>query len=94
MGKIIRIAGSLVEANGMKGSKIYAVLKGASDAGLEIPHSPDILPSEERIKGGHIVGYAQKLKKDKKRYKKQFTISKPEKLSEMFEKVKSKIIKG
>ncbi len=78
----------------VKGSKIYAVLKGALDAGLLIPHSPEILPSEDRIKGNHIIEYSQKLKKDTKKYKKQFTISKPEKLSEMFEEVKSKIIKG
>ncbi len=37
-----------------KGSRIYAVLKGALDAGLDIKHSRDILPSEERIKGGHL----------------------------------------
>lgn len=37
-----------------KGSKIYAVLKGALDAGLDVRHSKDVLPSEERIKGGHL----------------------------------------
>ena len=79
----------------IKGSRIYAVLKGAIDAGLSIPHSTDILPSEERISGKHIMDYAQKLKKeDVKKYKKQFSVSKPEKIPEMFEKVKSKIMKG
>ena len=78
----------------VKGSKIYAVLKGALDGGLSIPHSPEVFPSEDRIRGNHIIEYAQKLKKDTKKYKKQFTISKPEKLPEMFEEVKSKIIKG
>ena len=79
----------------VKGSRIYAVLKGAIDAGLSIPHSPDILPSDERISGKHIIDYAQKLKKeDVKRYKKQFTVSKPEKIPEMFEKTKAKIMKG
>src|SRR5215470_2864767 len=29
-----------------KGSKLYAVLKGLVDSGLEVPHSPDNLPSE------------------------------------------------
>jgi large subunit ribosomal protein L18 len=78
----------------VKGSRIYSVLKGAVDAGLDVPHSPEIFPSDERIKGSHIIDYAEKLKKDKKKYKKQFTVSKPEKISEMFEQVKSKIMKG
>ena len=34
-----------------KGSRIYACVKGALDAGLKIPCSEDVLPSEERIKG-------------------------------------------
>ena len=37
-----------------KGSRIYAALKGVIDAGIEIPHSKEILPSEERIKGAHM----------------------------------------
>jgi large subunit ribosomal protein L18 len=79
----------------VKGSRIYAVLKGVLDAGLSIPHSPDVLPSEERIKGKHIVDYAEKLKKeDEKLYKKQFSVNKPEKIMEMFEKVKSNVMKG
>lgn len=78
-----------------KGSKIFAVLKGALDAGLTIPHSAEILPSEDRIKGKHITDYAQKLKKeDLKKYKRQFSKYDPEKLSEVYEKVKSKIMKG
>jgi large subunit ribosomal protein L18 len=37
-----------------KGSKIFASLKGIVDAGVSIPHSEEILPSEERIRGEHI----------------------------------------
>ena len=37
-----------------KGSRLYAALKGVLDAGIIIPHSKEILPSEERIKGKHI----------------------------------------
>jgi large subunit ribosomal protein L18 len=40
--------------NSTKGSRIYAALKGAVDAGINIPHSNDILPSDDRIKGKHI----------------------------------------
>jgi large subunit ribosomal protein L18 len=37
-----------------RGSKVFAALKGMLDAGIDIPHSEDILPSEERISGSHI----------------------------------------
>ena len=39
----------------IKGSRVYAALKGAVDAGLEVPHSPEILPTDDRISGEHIV---------------------------------------
>lgn len=39
----------------LKGSKLYAALKGVIDAGIIVPHSDDIFPSEERIKGQHIA---------------------------------------
>ncbi|MBM3233167.1 50S ribosomal protein L18 [Candidatus Pacearchaeota archaeon] len=31
-------------------SRIYAVLKGAVDAGLKVPHNPDVFPTEEMFK--------------------------------------------
>lgn len=37
-----------------KGNRIYAVVKGAIDAGLKVPASPEIFPSEDRISGKHI----------------------------------------
>ena len=40
-----------------KGSRIYATLKGAADAGLKFPHSPDYFPPEDRISGKHIDAY-------------------------------------
>lgn len=39
----------------VKGSKIYAALKGVVDAGLDVPHDPDILPDEDRLSGNHII---------------------------------------
>jgi large subunit ribosomal protein L18 len=36
------------------GNRAYAALKGMVDAGMEIPHSEGVLPSEERINGDHI----------------------------------------
>jgi len=37
-----------------KGCRIYAVLKGAVEGGLNIPHSEKVFPSEERLNGEHI----------------------------------------
>jgi len=37
-----------------KGGKMYAFAKGAIDAGLNVPCSEEMFPSEERIKGLHI----------------------------------------
>ncbi|MCL2295677.1 MAG: 50S ribosomal protein L18 [Methanomassiliicoccaceae archaeon] len=36
------------------GGVLFAVVKGMADAGLEVPHSEDVLPAEDRIKGKHI----------------------------------------
>lgn len=44
-----------------KGAKIFAVLKGAIDAGMEIPHDEDVLPDDSRVMGGHIAAYAKQL---------------------------------
>ena len=41
----------------MGGSRIYSLLKGCIDYGLNIPHSKEILPSEDRIKGKHIKNF-------------------------------------
>jgi large subunit ribosomal protein L18 len=64
-----------------KGSRIYSALKGAIDSGLEISHSPEILPSEERLKGQHIEAYSEA------RGKKMM-------LSKMFDDAKAAISKG
>ena len=37
-----------------RGGRVYAALKGMSDAGLHIPHSDDVYPDEGRLKGAHI----------------------------------------
>jgi len=37
-----------------KGGKLYAVLKGAVDGGLDIPHGEEILPTADRISGKHL----------------------------------------
>jgi large subunit ribosomal protein L18 len=45
-----------------KESKIYAVVKGALDKGLEIPCDKKMLPTEKRIYGEHIKDH-EKIKK-------------------------------
>jgi len=40
-----------------KGNRIYSALKGVVDAGINVPHSPEIFPEEERIRGEHIESY-------------------------------------
>ncbi len=37
-----------------KGGRMYAFAKGAIDAGLNVPCSEEMFPSEERIKGLHV----------------------------------------
>jgi large subunit ribosomal protein L18 len=72
-----------------KGSRIYAFLKGAIDAGLQVPHSEDVFPSEDRIKGKHIEEAVKNIKN-----KNQFSRTKPSGISQAFEKAKAAIIKG
>ena len=43
------------------GARVFAALKGAVEAGLDVPHSEEILPSDERIKGAHIAAYNKKF---------------------------------
>ena len=84
----------------IKGSVLYASLKGLVDAGLKINHSKEILPSEDKISGKHITDYAQLLlKTDKEKYKKQFSKYiknqiKPEEIPTSFQEVKNLILKG
>ena len=81
----------------VKGSRVYALLKGVVDAGLNVPHLKDILPGEERITGGHITKYAEALKKGKGDYEKKFSsyiknkVS-PEEIKKLVEETKKKIV--
>jgi len=82
----------------VKGSRVFAVLKGALDAGLEVPHSEEILPDDSRIRGEHIANYAKMLASENpEEYNRRFSEYlakklKPEKLPEHFAKVKEKIL--
>ena len=56
-----------------KGSRLYATLAGAADAGLKIPFDQKILPSKERISGDHIAKYAAVLKNEQSKYDRHFS---------------------
>lgn len=78
-------------------TKIAACLKGLSEAGLELPFSESILPSEDRIQGNHIADYAKKLKANDDVYKSRFSSNlgsglEPEKYPSHFSEVKDKIV--
>ena len=80
-------------------TKIAACLKGLSEAGLEMPFSENIIPSEERIQGNHIAEYAKKLKTNDALYKSRFSSNlgsglEPEKYPIHFSEVKDRIVNG
>jgi large subunit ribosomal protein L18 len=81
-----------------KGSRVFATLKGAIDAGLKMQYNVEIMPSESRIRGEHIVSFAEKLVKDdpllyEKTFSGYFSRNfKPEQLTEHFEEVKESIV--
>lgn len=68
----------------IKGSRLYASVKGAIDAGLEIPCGEEVFPSEERLTGKHITDFG----KTSKQFKKS-----PEGMEKAVADVKAKILK-
>jgi len=82
--------------NPTKASVPFAALKGAVDAGLEIPHSESMFDND-RFSGKHIAEYANKIK-GTEAYSKQFSAYAkkgiaPENMVTIFESVKSKLQK-
>jgi large subunit ribosomal protein L18 len=64
------------------GSRVFAALKGLVDSGLEIPHSENVFPPEDRLSGEHIANYAKVLKdEDSEKYNKQFSKYKKDKVN-------------
>lgn len=80
------------------GSRIFSALKGIIDAGIEVPHSNKIFPSDERLNGTHIAEYAKLLKKNNKDlFEKQFSnyIKQkvdPTRIPQTFDKTKNDIL--
>lgn len=76
------------------GSRVFSVLKGVVDGGLDVPHSADAFPSEDRISGKHIQAFAStELGKSKlgNYEKNKVDVSN---LTNVFDKVKGKILNG
>jgi large subunit ribosomal protein L18 len=67
----------------VKGSVIYAALKGVVDGGIEVPHSEEVIPPKDRIEGKHI----------KLNTKTKYTKSEKETITEQFNDLKNKIMK-
>ncbi len=84
----------------VKNSSLFAVLKGALDANLEVPHGEDILPEDSRIRGEHIAEYAKMLQsQNPDLYNRQFSKQlkrgvKPENLPKHFDTVKNAILES
>ncbi len=81
-----------------KGSKIFAAVKGAQDAGLEIPCDSDIIPDIRRISGNNIADFSKSFE-DLNEYEKKFSGYlkrgiKPQELPEHFETIKESILEA
>ncbi len=82
----------------VRGARVFAALKGALDAGVNIPHSDEVLPDEARIECRHIANYALQLKEeDPDRYKRLFSHYlvrglEPENIVTHFNEIKNKIM--
>lgn len=80
-----------------RGARVFAVVKGAIDAGMKIPVGEEVIPDDDRIKGVHIASYADFLERnDPERYQRMFSgyLSvglRPQDLPEHFEEVKGRI---
>jgi large subunit ribosomal protein L18 len=81
----------------VKESSLYAVLKGAVEAGMKIPHNSKNFPSDARVKGEAISAYARDLSKSSpEKYKGQFSAYlkkglNPADITKKFEETKKKI---
>lgn len=82
----------------VKGSKVFATIKGIRDSGIVVPCSEEVIPSEERISGKVIADYAKMLSEvSMERFQRQFGAIlrnglDPRELLMHFETIRNKII--
>lgn len=74
-------------------SKIFAFLKGAVDAGLDVPHGAEAFPDDSRITGKHIEEFAKaKSSGSKSQFGEYAKVgADPQSISKVFADVKAKI---
>jgi len=84
----------------IRGARVSAFVKGVVDSGVEVPLGEEALPSDDRIAGKDIAGFARKLaEEDRGAYERRFSALlkagfSPENYPEEFEKAKSAIMGG
>ena len=82
-----------------KGARVFAVMRGLLDAGVQIPVSEGVIPPQDRIEGQHIAEYAEKTYSESEDlFKKYFGeyIKRgldPRNLPQHFKEVREKILK-
>ncbi|KAM0677715.1 60S ribosomal protein L5 [Binucleata daphniae] len=105
--KVFQVVLDIGMRRATNGARVFAAMKGVSDAGVRVPHSPTKFYGEgeeseseglrDRIFGKSVVEYMQKLREDDvEKYKKQFGkyISlgiEPEKISSIYKEAFEKI---
>jgi large subunit ribosomal protein L18 len=75
-----------------RGGRVFAVLRGAVEAGLEVSHSPEVLPDNSRIRGEHIAQYYEMRPELFSEYEKRGL--KPTDLPQHVDEIKEKILAG
>jgi len=78
----------------IKGSRVFAAVKGFIDAGVDVPAGEEIFPDEDRIKGAHISDYYRRIREEgleTKQFSKIGDIY--EELEKHFDEVKERILK-
>ncbi len=80
-----------------RGAIVFAAIKAANDAGLSVPVSDEVVPSDDRIRGEHIASWASLLKENSEAYERMFSRYlarglEPESLPAHFEEVRNRIL--
>ncbi|MFH1409849.1 MAG: 50S ribosomal protein L18 [Nanoarchaeota archaeon] len=70
----------------VKGTRMYATIKGVVDAGILVPHDKEVFPPAERLSGKHIAAHGEKNPDTFSR--------KPSTITADFDKIKKMIMEG
>lgn len=73
----------------LAGSRVYAALQGVVDAGVQVPCSEEVFPSQERVSGEHIAHLGDHAKKCTAYEKEGLLVAD---IPKTFEQVKEKIL--